>query len=277
MQYQCPLCHQPLQLDNQVWQCSNRHQFDRAKEGYVNLMPVQHKKSKNPGDNQMMMQARRQFLDAGYYQPLRDAIFTLLDNSLPDTPDQQSLLDIGCGEGYYTGFLAERLKQQRDIQVYGLDIAKGAIRSAAKRYVSAAFCVASSHRLPFNDQSIDAVLRIYAPCKAEELIRVVKSDGMIIAVTPAPNHLIQLKALIYQTPQPHDDIEEQIEGFHCVSSQRLNYRLELPGAQAVNLLQMTPFAWKASEPLIAKLAEETLFCCEADFYIRVYRKNNNGA
>ncbi|AWH87383.1 23S rRNA (guanine(745)-N(1))-methyltransferase [Limnobaculum parvum] len=273
MQYQCPLCHQPLQLDNQIWLCSNHHQFDRAKEGYVNLMPVQHKKSKNPGDNQMMMQARRQFLDAGYYQPLRDAIFSLLDNLLPDDSTSQTLLDIGCGEGYYTGFFAEKLKLRRNITVYGLDIAKGAIRSAAKRYASAEFCVASSHLLPFSNQSMDAVLRIYAPCKAQELSRVVKSDGLIVAVTPAPNHLIQLKGLIYQVPQPHDDSEEHIDGFYLVESQRLSYGLNLPGEQAVNLLQMTPFAWKASEQLIAELSDNTDFYCETDFYIRLYRKN----
>ncbi|AKJ42248.1 23S rRNA (guanine(745)-N(1))-methyltransferase [Pragia fontium] len=272
MLYQCPICHHSLQLDDRVWCCSNHHQFDRAKEGYVNLMPVQHKKSKNPGDNQMMMQARRQFLDAGYYQPLRDAIYSLLDKSLSDHQNTKRLLDIGCGEGYYTGFLAENLSSHHTVQVHGLDIAKGAIRAAAKRYPAASFCVASSHRLPFADDSMDGVLRIYAPCKAQELSRVIKSGGFIVAVTPAPRHLIQLKGLIYQTPQPHEDIEEQIEGFHCIQQQRLSYNLTLSGEQAVNLLQMTPFAWKASEQLIQQLAEMSEFHCEADFYIRLYQK-----
>ncbi|MDR0806700.1 MAG: 23S rRNA (guanine(745)-N(1))-methyltransferase [Enterobacteriaceae bacterium] len=272
MYYQCPLCHHSLQLNNQVWRCDNNHQFDRAKEGYVNLMPVQHKKSKNPGDNQMMMQARRQFLDAGYYQPLRDVLFSLLDKSLTDHHNLQTLLDIGCGEGYYTGFLADNLVTNRKLNVYGLDIAKGAIRAAAKRYASVSFCVASSHRLPFDDRAIDGVLRIYAPCKAQELNRVIKDDGFIIAVTPAPQHLIQLKGLIYQTPQPHDDIEEQIEGFYCVQQQRLSYEMVLTGEPAVNLLQMTPFAWKATEQLISDLSAQSEFHCDTDFYIRLYKK-----
>lgn len=273
MHYQCPLCHQSLQLDNQIWRCDNNHQFDQAKEGYVNLMPVQHKKSKDPGDNKMMMQARRQFLDAGYYQPLRNTILSILDKLLTDHHNLQTLLDIGCGEGYYTGFLASSLSTNHAIKVYGLDISKNAVRSASRRYSGACFCVASSHRLPFDDHAVDAVLRIYAPCKAEELNRVIKTNGFIVAVTPAPQHLIQLKGLIYQTPKPHDDKEEIIEGFHCEQQHRLSYPMTMAGQQAVNLLQMTPFAWKASESLIDTLSEQTEFLCDADFYIRVYRKS----
>lgn len=273
MQYQCPLCHQALQLDNQAWRCANNHQFDRAKEGYVNLMPVQHKKSKNPGDNQMMMQARRQFLDAGYYQPLRDAIATVLERQLPEYPSGLSMLDIGCGEGYYTGFLAESLRAKNVITVYGLDIAKGAVRSAAKRYPAAHFCVASSYRLPFDDQSIHAVLRIYAPCEASELKRVTSADGIIVTVTPAPAHLFQLKELIYQTPQPHEEVAENIDGFSLIEELRLGYPMVLSGLQAVNLLQMTPFAWKANQQLVNELSEAAEFHCDTDFFIRIYKKN----
>ena len=273
MQYQCPLCHQSLQLDSRIWRCSNNHQFDRAKEGYVNLMPVQHKKSKNPGDNQMMMQARRQFLDAGYYQTLRDTIATILDKQLPERQKSLSLLDIGCGEGYYTGYLTESLSQSRQLTVYGLDISKVAVRFAAKRYPAVHFCVASSYRLPFSDNSIDAILRIYAPCEASELNRVISHDnGIVVTVTPAPRHLFQLKELIYQTAQPHDEVVEQIDGFELIDEQRLSYSMNLSGIQAVNLLQMTPFAWKASEELIAELAGQSDFHCETDFFIRIYRK-----
>lgn len=78
MSFTCPLCHQPLtQINNSVI-CPQRHQFDVAKEGYINLLPVQHKRSRDPGDSAEMMQARRAFLDAGHYQPLRDAVINLL-------------------------------------------------------------------------------------------------------------------------------------------------------------------------------------------------------
>ena len=103
MSYSCPLCHAPLTRSGNSYLCPQRHQFDRAKEGYVNLLPVQHKRSRDPGDSAEMMQARRAFLDAGHYQPLRDAVSAKLRAIKPE-----QLLDIGCGEGYYThAFAAE--------------------------------------------------------------------------------------------------------------------------------------------------------------------------
>ena len=97
MSYSCPLCHAPLSRSDNHYSCPQRHQFDLAKEGYVNLLPVQFKRSRDPGDSAEMMQARRAFLDAGHYRPLRDAIAERLRHYAPT-----DLLDIGCGEGYYT-------------------------------------------------------------------------------------------------------------------------------------------------------------------------------
>jgi len=270
MSYQCPLCHQALTLNDRQWRCPQNHQFDNAKEGYVNLMPVQHKRSKQPGDSPEMMESRRRFLDAGHYQPLRDLVAQKLDESLP--AGASTLLDIGCGEGYYTAEVARRLRQQRAIEVYGLDVAKVAIRNAAKRYREVNFCVASSHRLPFADQSLDAVLRIYAPCKAEELYRAVKPGGLVMTVAPGPRHLYQLKGLIYSQVQLHAELDEQLEGFERVSQETLAYPMTLNGSEAFDLLQMTPFAWRATEEVKAALLAETSFSCETDFLIRLHRR-----
>lgn len=271
MSYQCPLCHHPLQLSGNQWRCHNNHQFDQAKEGYVNLMPAHHKSSKNPGDNKEMMQARRQFLEAGYYAPLRDAVIAKLARHLP--PHSTELLDIGCGEGYYTaGFIAEAVGQP-DLVVHGLDISKVAVRYAAKRHQACRFCVASSHRLPFAEGALDGIVRIYAPCKAEELKRTVKSGGIVLTVTPAARHLYQLKALIYDEVRLHDIAPEQIDGFTLIDEQQLHDTLSLPGAAATALMQMTPFAWKTSEAIWQQLAASEAFPCETDFMIRVYRKD----
>lgn len=270
MSYQCPLCHQALLKSSQQWRCSNNHQFDCAKEGYVNLMPVQHKGSKQPGDSPEMMQARRAFLDAGYYQPLQQRICGLLDSALP--LDAATLLDIGCGEGYYTAAVADQLNRQRQMSIFGLDVAKVAVRYAAKRYRQVNFCVASSHRLPFANHSLDAVLRIYAPCKAAELARTVKPGGIVVTVAPGPRHLYQLKALIYAQVQLHDDTEESLEGFELVSRETLAYEMVLSGKQGFNLLQMTPFAWRASVETGQELAASQTFTCETDFVIALHRR-----
>jgi len=273
MSYTCPLCHQNLTLSERTYRCQNNHSFDLAKEGYINLMPVQHKRSKDPGDNKEMMQARRRFLEKDHYQPLKSRVAALCAEQLKET--QHSLLDIGCGEGYYTTAVAKSLSQQNTkAAVYGLDISKVAIRYAAKRYQNCAFSVASSHRLPFEQGSLDAVLRIYAPCKAEELSRVLSDNGIVITVTPAGRHLYQLRDEIYPDVRLHDEEPEQLDGFQLEHQEKLSYVMKLSDGDAFDLLQMTPFAWKASPELREKLNSATLYECEADFMIRIYRKAN---
>ncbi|MGF1726274.1 23S rRNA (guanine(745)-N(1))-methyltransferase [Photobacterium nomapromontoriensis] len=270
MNYQCPLCHQQLSQRDTTWRCDNNHQFDQAKEGYVNLMPAHHKSSKNPGDNKEMMQARRLFLEADHYLPLRNTVVSKLEQYLPNNAEQ--LLDIGCGEGYYTSAFANALQSHPALEVHGLDISKVAVRYAAKRYPQCHFCVASSHRLPFANQSLDGVVRIYAPCKADELQRTVKEGGIIVTVTPAARHLYQLKELIYDNVHLHDMQGETIEGFELIDDTQQHYAMTLTGAEATALMQMTPFAWKTSDTVWQQLAASTDFHCEADFSIRVYRR-----
>ncbi|MDD1781419.1 23S rRNA (guanine(745)-N(1))-methyltransferase [Enterovibrio sp. ZSDZ35] len=268
MSYLCPLCQEPLSLSARTYKCASNHQFDLAKEGYVNLLPVQHKRSKDPGDNKEMMQARRQFLDGSHYQPMRDAVSDLLKNLLAEKTDGQ-LLDIGCGEGYYTSYFADEMPQAK---VFGLDISKVMIRYAAKRYTNVDFLVASSQRLPFADNQLDGVVRIYAPCNGDELARTVKDSGVVVTVTPGPRHLYQLKAGIYDEVRLHDVPVEALPGFELETEQTVAYPMTLNSADATTLLQMTPFAWRAPESLWQTLKDAEQFECEADFTLRVYRK-----
>ncbi len=282
MPYICPLCSEPLTLIERTYRCSHSHSFDLAKEGYINLLPVQHKGSKEPGDNKDMMLARRQFLDSGHYHPLRKRLGMLLNkhilpvkekSSPPDTltlSPQHTLLDIGCGEGYYTAFLANELNTSR---CYGLDISKSMIRSAAKRYKNTHFLVASSQRLPFLDASLDAITRIYAPCDPTELSRTLKQGGIFITVTPAARHLYQLKEKIYNDVRLHESLAENLPQFSLIDENRLSYSMSLNSQDATTLLQMTPFAWRAPKTLWDTLSALEYFSCEVDFMLRVYQKN----
>lgn len=269
MSYQCPLCQHPLDRRSNSYYCDNNHQFDLAKEGYINLLPVQFKRSKEPGDSKEMMQARRAFLDNHHYRPMRDQVIAAFDQFLPEQTAQ--ILDIGCGEGYYTSALAESLSA-RDVVIYGLDVAKVAVRFGAKRYPQVNFSVASSQRLPFEDNCLEGVLRIYAPCNPDELTRVVKPGGIIVTVTPGPRHLYQMKSLIYTDVHLHPLKEESFPGFSPAQEYQVAYPMVLDGADATALLSMTPFAWKATEAVKNQLAAETVFSCETDFLIRVYRR-----
>ncbi|HAW94433.1 MULTISPECIES: 23S rRNA (guanine(745)-N(1))-methyltransferase [unclassified Arsukibacterium] len=236
--YICPLCRQPLQLTDAQLQCASRHSFDLAKEGYVNLLPVQHKNSKDPGDNKQMIVARRAFLQSGAYQPLSDAINTVLAAA-----DPSSILDSGCGEGYYSGRLQQALTPAT--AMYGIDISKAAVKYAARQYPAIQFAVASAYQLPFADNSFDWVLRVYAPSDSTELQRVVKPQGRLLSVNPGPNHLIEMKQAVYPEVKLHNDAVKEQPGFSHVKRQRLCYTLPIAEpAQLDNLLQMVPLAWK---------------------------------
>jgi len=270
MSFSCPLCHASLTQAENSYICPQGHTFDKAKEGYVNLLPVQHKRSRDPGDSAEMMQARRAFLDAAHYQPLRDAVAQWLATAL--SKSATSILDIGCGEGYYTAAFAD-VAGRVGAETVGLDVSKSAIRAAAKRYPQVTFCVASSHRLPFGDASQDAIIRIYAPCKAEELARVVKPGGWVVTVTPGPRHLMEMKGLIYDEVRLHAPHSEQLAGFTLKHEQSLGYDMQLTGKEAVALLQMTPFAWRAKPDVWEALANEKEFHCQTDFSIHCWQRD----
>ncbi|WP_449545296.1 23S rRNA (guanine(745)-N(1))-methyltransferase [Lelliottia amnigena] len=270
MSFSCPLCHASLTQAENSFICPQGHTFDKAKEGYVNLLPVQHKRSRDPGDSAEMMQARRAFLDAAHYQPLRDAVAQWLATALSESAT--SILDIGCGEGYYTAAFAD-VAGRVGAETVGLDVSKSAIRAAAKRYPQVTFCVASSHRLPFGDASQDAIIRIYAPCKAEELARVVKPGGWVVTVTPGPRHLMEMKGLIYDEVRLHAPHSEQLARFTLKHEQSLGYDMQLTGKEAVALLQMTPFAWRAKPDVWEALANEKEFHCQTDFSIHCWQRD----
>ena len=264
-QYLCPICQSPLTLNDRSYRCQQNHSFDQAKEGYVNLLPVQQKKSKAPGDNKEMVIARRAFLDKGYYQHLVDKLNHLFAQY---TPEDANLFDAGCGEGFYTNQL--QTQQQR---VYGIDISKEAVKRAAKRYRDCHFSVATLSHLPFADNFFDGLLSVYAPILEQEFTRVLKDGGVLITVTPAKDHLIELKSMIYQDAKQHDEEREPIEHLSLVEQIELKTEMTIAtGQDVLNLQQMTPYAFKASEEVKQQLGEMQAFSCHAHFLIKVYRK-----
>ena len=264
-QYQCPLCEQALSLDERTFRCDNNHCFDLAKEGYVNLLPVQFKHSKEPGDNKAMVNARRVFLEKGYYQPLVNKLVEIYQHY-----GQQSgnFFDAGCGEGFYT----HQHKTAKN-SVYGIDIAKEAIKKAAKKYSNCHFSVGTLSQLPFENNLFDWIISIYAPILETEFSRVLNDQGYLLTVTPAKQHLMQLKQKIYKEAKEHDIEKSPIENLTLVHQENLSYAMTLvSGEDILNLLSMTPFAFKASENVKQELITLKNFQCQADFHICLYQK-----
>ena len=266
----CPLCQSQFTQVNNTQICENNHHFDIAKEGYLNLLPVNAKNSKNPGDNKEMMMARRAFLNSGGYLPLAEKLSLTVNELLAKTA-APSILDLGCGEGYYTNLIAENLPASAT--VHALDISKVAIRYAAKRYKNIHFCVASAYDVPLASNSLDALIRIYAPSLESELQRLIKQDGYLITVTPAPRHLFELRTKIYEKVTEHISENDAPAGFIKVEQVNLNYPLVITDQQVLkDLIQMTPFAWKFSPEKMDCLLAEKKWEIECDFNIEIYKK-----
>lgn len=269
MNWQCPLCRLSLSVERSQIQCSNGHSFDLARQGYVNLLPANFKQSKNPGDDKNMLQARRAFLDSGYYRPLLTALSELQSSTLVQAPEKEiCALDMGGGDGYFGAALDS---SSPEVKWYLTDISKDAVRLAAARFDKLRCAVASSFKLPIADQSLHWVLRNFAPSQDEEVARVLHRDGCYCVVTPNDDHLIELRRCLYQDAKQHTP-PEMGTAFSLESRTQVNYTFELNSEQQRQwLLAMTPMAWRASESARQQWLQSDQRSVTANFSISLYR------
>lgn len=257
-----------MQLVDGSWRCENGHSYDVAKQGYVNLLPVQNKRSKDPGDSKAMVEARREFLDQGYYQPLAQV---LADTVLAH--GEQALLDAGCGEGYYLRYLVEQAEQKgTDLSVAALDISKWAVQAAAKRDKRMSWMVASNNSIPLDDNSVDTILCVFGFPVEAEFKRVLKPGGRLIMVDPAGDHLKELKAIIYsEIKSKNETLPVTDPGFELASEQRVIFPVSLISNQAVqNLLTMTPHLYRSSAEGRKRAGALSSLQLTADVWVRVF-------
>lgn len=266
----CPVCRQPLNLTERTWRCEQGHSYDVAKQGYVNLHVVQHKHSKNPGDTPESVDARRAFLQGGYYQPLQQAVVALLKQL-----DVKAILDIGCGEGYYTSAM-----QQVVEQCVGVDIAKNAVQRAAKLNTEVTWVVGTGATLPVLDQSMDVCTSLFSPIPQAEIARVLKEDGYLIVVTPASEHLYAMREALFEQVNPHtpEKFVEQLQDlFELKQEQIIDAPFVLDQQALKNLIAMTPYAYKASPERRLQLEQQLQLEVTASFQIYVFQTRNKKA
>ena len=265
----CPLCRQPLQAADGSSRCADGHCFDKAKEGYINLLPVNRKRSREPGDNRDMIEARRRVHGAGLYQPLADKISSTLQDVLGE---DACMLDLGCGEGYYSQCL---LAAMPGVALHAVDIAKPAVRLAAKACKSAHFAVASAFDVPLAKGSLDAVLGVFAPASDAELARLIKPGGCYLKVSPGEDHLWELRQQLYDTPRPHLPAMPAIPGFAAPTTSRLRFLLDLQGGILRDVLAMTPYAYGGLREHKERLSGSSSLQTRADFLLTLYRREED--
>lgn len=258
----CPYCGKPLTTERPAWKCENNHSFDVARQGYVNLLPVTQKHSLHPGDSAVMVAARRDYLNAGYYAPIAKKLRELVASYAPGC---RSILDAGCGEGYY---LSKLDAQER----WGVDISKDAVRYAAVREKSAKFLAATAVHLPFSDAVFDCVLSMFSLTAEAEFARVLKDGGIFVQVLAGENHLAALKGVIYPTLlKKEKTLHPQLDGFTLLHEETLSFPFTLETHEAVqNLLYMTPHAWRISREGAEALADIDRLTDCAEVVFNVY-------
>ncbi|OYW15127.1 MAG: rRNA (guanine-N1)-methyltransferase [Hydrogenophilales bacterium 12-64-6] len=243
----CPLDGAPLHCTGSAWTCASGHNFDIASQGYTNLLPVQNKRSRDPGDSKEMVAARRRFLTAGFYQPIAAAVSRAVLAGLP-ADASISCLDAGCGEGYYLRQLAASVPEEQTLALLGLDISKWAVLSAAKQDTRVSWVVGSNAKLPVLSGTLDRVLCLFGFPVYPEFARVLKPGGLLVQVDSGPDHLRELREIIYPSLKPERPADLQTPtGFSRLSTETLRFLIELTGAEQIaDLLAMTPHLYRAS-------------------------------
>ncbi|MEZ4932499.1 MAG: methyltransferase domain-containing protein [Saprospiraceae bacterium] len=269
----CPICKALLLKSSEKnFGCAANHNFDLAKEGYLNLLPVQKKNSKNPGDNKEMIAARRSFLEMGYYNPLVKKIAEII-NAENDNSEQKIILDAGCGEGYYSAKILERITG--DKTALGFDISKYAVKLAAKKYPANFYFVGSVYDMPIKENSIDIIVSVFAPVSMPEFYKILKNKGQLIVVSAGPEHLKEIAGLVYETFKPHPfNLPHKLNGlFEIVETQELIFNILLNNKKdLLSLLKMTPYYWSASKERQNAFEELEQLNVTCDFKISVLNK-----
>lgn len=268
----CPKCCGRLNLDGSSYRCENRHTYDRARSGYVNFLLSDQMNSKLPGDNKLMVNARRNFLSKGYYSSLMKSLCSAVEKY---APKNAVILDAGCGEGYYTVNMAKAVS---DSFIMGTDISKTAVDAAAKRSraenaSNLLFSVSSVFRLPVESGSCHMLTTLFAPYCGEEFLRVLKDKGIMIMVIPSERHLIQLKEAVYDEPYLNEVKGFEMDGFSLKEHINVADRIKLESTQDIlDLFSMTPYYYKTGEDGHRKLSALSTLETEIGFEILIYEK-----
>ena len=266
----CPVCKAPLSVDEtgKSLYCTGarRHCFDIAAKGYVNLAP----NHSGGGDSKEAVRSRSAFLRKGYYRPFADKLCEVISEYVKEG----TVIDAGCGEGYYTSLAAQKC----GVDILGFDLSKWGAESGAsyaKRegIDNAAFAVASIYEMPVSSGCADAVINLFAPCAEQEFLRVLKPGGILIVVGAGEDHLFGLKKAVYDQPYKNDPRNDLPSTMEHVASHKVRFEIELSDKEdRMNLFAMTPYFYRTSRKDFEKLENAEGLVTEVEFDIEVYRK-----
>lgn len=272
----CPICKKELikDISYKLYICDNNHTFDKSKEGYVNLLMCNQKRSKNPGDSKEMILSRKEFLAKGYYKELSNKLSqVVLNNMKKEIRNSWNIMDLGCGEGYYLKNLINYFQENGvEANFYGMDISKDAIKYACKSNKGSTLIVGNNFSIPMVDNSLDYIISVFSPIDLEECKRVLKENGFLIRVLPGPNHLIQIRNIIYpKVILKEDDSYKLGDNEITMEETKVTYNMNLNKEDVLSLVKMTPHYWKTSSENKDKLNNYDFLDVTIEFKIGVFK------
>lgn len=257
----CPVCGNRLEFEKTIARCNGGHCFDLAREGYVNLLRSS-KSGDLIGDDKSSARCRRDFLNKGYYAALKDALCQRFQDR------KGNVLDICCGEGYYSSALASN----PNLCVYGFDISREMVRLAAKRG-GCRFFVANLSSIPIAEGSMDYAVHLFAPFQEASFARVLRSGGRLLTVIPGSKHLWGLKQALYDTPYENDEQLPQTATLTKKSVTKITDRIILNSQEDIQaVFRMTPYYFHTSTKDKEKLSHLDRLETSIEFILAEYEK-----
>ncbi len=267
----CPVCAEGLEMDERGAHCAQGHRFDRAREGYLNLLRS-NKGGDSMGDPKAQARSRRDFLNRGYYEVLRQELVRMVGERASAAPDGLTLLDICCGEGYYTSALGGI----ESVDAYGFDLGKEMVRLAAKRG-GATYFVANMKAIPVPTGSVDIAMHLFAPFNEREFARVLAPGGSLFTVVPGARHLWGLKETLYDTPYLNDERLPETTLLTRVGQHKASAHITLETPEDIEaVFQMTPYYYRTRPQDRARLAGLSTLETDIEFLIAEYRTSAGG-
>lgn len=235
--FRCPICNLALYLDGKSLKCENKHSFDIAKQGYTNLL-MNSKKQKLY--DKSSFENRRLILESGFYDHILKEIVDFIDKN-----QINKILDIGCGEGYYSNCINQM--SSKDLDIYSFDISKDSIVLASKgdNSNSVKYFVSDLADIAIQDSSIDCILDIFSPANYKEFKRILKNDAFLLKVIPGENHLKEIREKV------KDKLNKEIysnleiikcfeESFQILDHKKTSATYKLSSKERDSLIHMTP-------------------------------------
>lgn len=244
----CPICNNPIYFEKPASiRCQNKHCFDLSNKGYLNFLTNQ----KQTMYQKELFESRRILFETGYYEPLANKLVELIETRSVEK-ESIYLADIGCGEGYYSGYIKQKIKKA---EIYAIDNCKDAILMGAKKYTDIKWMVGNLANLPLQSNSIDILLEIFSPSNYKEFTRVLKHNGCLIKVIPGNHYLQELRECINfqttKTPYTSQRVKEYFsEKMHFKDSCILTYTKKISKEEKEHFIAMSPMLFGKSKTKI---------------------------